>query len=121
MFLPSPWNDIRVKHAWDAVPTNWECQAAHQPTLRMIYVALAPPGEHLDRSTIRNNLCWLPLTSVPVFQVNELLGAFYQLYRHAETNDTIIRTVGHALPMMPYAHVQCVALTMFFAFMHTLP
>ncbi|KAF8258614.1 hypothetical protein EI94DRAFT_1752445 [Lactarius quietus] len=46
MFLPSPWNDIRVKHAWDAVPTNWECQAAHQPTLRMIYVAFKPHREN---------------------------------------------------------------------------
>ena len=54
-------------------------------------------------------------------QANELLGASYQLYRHAGTNNTaILRTVGYALPTVLHAHVQTVAPTTFFSSTRTL-
>ncbi|KAH9025804.1 subtilisin-like protein [Lactarius hengduanensis] len=40
----------------------------------------------------------LTLTGVPISQANNLLSASYQLYRHLETNETIIRTIGYSLP-----------------------
>ncbi|KAH9166920.1 subtilisin-like protein [Lactarius sanguifluus] len=40
---------------------------------------------------------WLTVTGVPVSKANELLGASYQLYRYAGTNETILRTGGGAL------------------------
>ncbi len=58
---------------------------------------------------------WLTVTDVLVSQANQLLGASYQLYRHANTNDTIIRTVGYALPAMLHTHIQAVAPTTYFA------
>jgi hypothetical protein len=40
-----------------------------------------------------------------VTQANQLLRPSYQLYRNAETNDTIIRTVAYALPgVVLYTH-----------------
>ncbi|KAH8982178.1 subtilisin-like protein [Lactarius hatsudake] len=63
---------------------------------------------------------WLTLTGVPVSQANELLGASYQLYRPAGTNDSIIlRTVGYALPAVLHAHVQTVVPTTCFSSMGT--
>ena len=58
---------------------------------------------------------WLTLTDVPVLKANDILGASYQLYRHIETNETILRTVGYSLPEVLDAHVRTVAPTTYFA------
>ncbi len=53
---------------------------------------------------------WLTLTDVPVSQANEILGASYQVCRHAGTKDsTILRTLNYSLPRVLHAHVQMVA------------
>ena len=44
-------------------------------------------------------------------KANDLLGASYQLYRHAGTNETILRTASYALLAMD---VKTVALTTYF-------
>ncbi|KAF8267951.1 subtilisin-like protein [Lactarius quietus] len=51
------------------------------------------------------------LEGVPMNQANALLGASYQIYRHVQTNETIVRTVGYALPAALHKHVQTVAPT----------
>src|SRR6266702_2230047 len=45
--LSPRWDDIHVKHAWDAVPANWEC-LGHPPvgTTIDLYVALKPQHEN---------------------------------------------------------------------------
>ena len=58
---------------------------------------------------------WLTVTDVPVSQANQLLGASYQLYRNSKTNDTMIRTVGYALPAVLHTHIQAVAPTTYFS------
>ena len=59
---------------------------------------------------------WLTITDVPVSQANRLLGASYQLYGQAGTNDTtILRTVGYSLPAVLHRHVQTVVPTTCFA------
>ena len=60
---------------------------------------------------------WLKVTSVSVSQVNELIGASYQLYRHTETNDAILRTISYALTAALQAHVKIVT---YFGSPHTL-
>ncbi|KAH9008884.1 subtilisin-like protein, partial [Lactarius hengduanensis] len=62
---------------------------------------------------------WLTVSNVLVSQANEMLGASYQLYRHSEVNDTIIRTVSYALPDVLHAHIQAVAPTTYFASIRT--
>ncbi len=57
----------------------------------------------------------LTLTGVSVSQTNGLLGTSYQLYRHAGTTATNIRTVGYAFPAALHGHVQTVAPTTYFA------
>ena len=52
---------------------------------------------------------------MPVPQANDLLGASYQLYRYFGTNETILRTVGYALPAALHAHVQTVVPTTHFS------
>ncbi|KAH8976607.1 subtilisin-like protein [Lactarius hatsudake] len=53
----------------------------------------------------------LMLKAVSVTQANALLGASYQLYRHVERGETIVRTVGYSLPMALHWHVLTVAPT----------
>jgi tripeptidyl-peptidase-1 len=189
-----PWDDMRVKHAWNTVPANWETLGPPPPgTTIDLYVALrlrnenalinalyevsspgnpkkvlsnSPPramylrvlllrfryGAHLSKEEVAKLVAphpetlelvhswfshhgipsssistthgggWLTLTGVPVSQANQLLGATYQLYRYAGTNDStpILRTVGYALPAVLHTHVQTVAPTTYFASMHTL-
>src|SRR6266702_2829133 len=188
-----PWDDMRVKHAWDAVPAKWESLGPPPAGITIdLYVALKPHNEnilidtlykvsdpshprqvlpntsprtmylrvpllrcrygaHLSKEDVAKLVAphpdtlelvqswlehhgvpsssisvthgggWLTLTGVPVSQANELLGASYQLYRHAGTNDsTILRTVGYALPAVLHTHVQTVTPTTYFGSMRTL-
>ena len=56
---------------------------------------------------------WLTVTGIPVAQVNELLAASYKVYHHSGSNETILRTIGYALPtaLHPHPHVQAIAPT----------
>ena len=49
------------------------------------------------------------LKAVSVTQANALLDASYQLYRHVESSETIVRTVGYALPAALHEHVLTMA------------
>ncbi|KAI9442650.1 subtilisin-like protein [Lactarius indigo] len=57
----------------------------------------------------------LTLSGVSIIQANALLGTSYQLYRHVKTNETIIRTVGYALPAVLHRLVQTVIPTTYFS------
>ncbi|KAF8266009.1 subtilisin-like protein [Lactarius quietus] len=173
--LPTPhslhWGDMRVKHAWRAVPANWE-SIGHPPagTSINLYIALKPHrenalidalydvsqprhpkyGAHLSKEQVAELVAphpntlelvyswlehhgvpfssvsrthggsWLTLTGIPVSRANELLGASYQVYRHSETKDCVLRTVGYALPAVLQAHVKTVAPTTYFGSPQTL-
>jgi len=181
----SRWDDIRVKHTWDAVPANWEnlgppladttidLRIALKPDRKnalidALYEVSSPNhpkhvspslcsciysrepllwcryGKHLSREQVAGLVAphpdtlelvnswleyhgvspssistthggsWLTVTGVPVSQANGLLGASYQLYRHAGTKEIILRTIGYALPAALQARVQTVAPTTYF-------
>ena len=57
---------------------------------------------------------WLTLLDVPLSQANDLLGASYQLYRHAKTNETVLRTISYSVPAALHKLVQTVAPTTYF-------
>lgn len=189
--LRPPWNDTRVKHMWDSIPTNWEYLGyPHPGTTIDLYIALkscrenalidalyevSDPGhpkhvfltsllahilmyatlfsrygEHLSQEQVAELVAphpatlelvnlwlehnsvppssvsmthggnWLTVTGVPVPQASKLLGASYGLYWHAKTNETIVRTLGYALPAVLIPHVLTVAPTTFFASAGTL-
>ncbi|KAH8979443.1 subtilisin-like protein [Lactarius akahatsu] len=93
----------------------------HPDTLELVHSWLAHHGVHSSSISTSHDGGWLTVMDVPVPQDNELLGASYQLYRLAGTNDTaILRTVGYALPKILHAHVKTVAPTTFFASARTL-
>ncbi|KAH9039700.1 subtilisin-like protein [Lactarius hengduanensis] len=137
--LPAPrWDNMRVKHAWEAVPENWESlgipsagttislRSALKPRrekalVRALYEVRSPghskdeqlviPHPHTlelveswlkyhgvpSPASLTHGGNWLTLTGVPYPKLT-LLGASYQLYRHAETKEVTIRTVGYSLP-----------------------
>ncbi|KAH9062348.1 subtilisin-like protein [Lactarius vividus] len=61
----------------------------------------------------------LKLKAVSVTQANTLIGASYQVYRHVERGETIVRTVGYSLPRALHWHVLTVAPTTSFVSLHT--
>ncbi|KAI9444519.1 subtilisin-like protein [Lactarius indigo] len=163
--LAPRWDDLQVKHAWNTVPKNWECQG-HPPegTTIDLRIALKPHREnaltdtlyeisdpahpkyrmHLSKEEVAELVAphpdtlelvnswlehhdvpsssvspthggnWLTIIGVPVSKANDLLGASYQLYRHAETNDTVLRTIGYSVPAALHKVVQTVAPTTYF-------
>ncbi|KAF8264651.1 peptidase S8/S53 domain-containing protein [Lactarius quietus] len=92
-----------------------ELVAPHPETLELVYSWLEHHGVSSSSVSTTHGGNWLMLTGVPISQANELLGASYQLYRHTETNNTILRTVSYSLPTVLHAHVQTVAPTTYFA------
>ncbi|KAH9177886.1 subtilisin-like protein [Lactarius sanguifluus] len=156
-----PWDDMHVKHSWNAVPRNWE-SLGHPPsgTTIDVYIALKPqrenalvdalyevsePGHPRYRAyltkeqvaelvaprpeTLELVNSWLEhhgisfssismhggntlmLKGVSVTQANTLLSASYQLYRHVERDETVVRTVGYSLPVALHWHVLTVTPT----------
>ncbi|KAH9016942.1 subtilisin-like protein [Lactarius pseudohatsudake] len=164
------WDDMRIKHSWNAVPENWESLGNPlSGTTIDLYVALkahrenalidtlyqvSDPnhpryGKYLSKEQVAELVSpppatlefvnsWLKYHGVPsssvsmthggtaltlsgisIMQANALLGASYQLYRHVETNETVIRTVGYALPDALHGLVQTVVPTTCFSTPHT--
>ncbi|KAH9163927.1 subtilisin-like protein [Lactarius sanguifluus] len=160
------WDDMRIKHSWNAVPENWESLGNPlSGTTIDLYVALkahrenalidtlyqvsdpnhprygaylskeqmaelvSPPPGTLEfvnswleyhgvpssSVSMTHGGTTLTLSGVSIIQANALLGASYQLYRHVETNETVVRTVGYALPAALHGLVQTVAPTTFFS------
>ncbi|KAH9026300.1 peptidase S8/S53 domain-containing protein [Lactarius deliciosus] len=160
--LSLPWDDMRIKHSWNAVPKNWVAMGPPPPGLTIdLYIAVKPrrenalvdtlyevsqPGHpryrvYLTKEQVADLVAprpqslelvnsWLEhhgissssvsmthggntlmLEAVPVTQANTLLGASYQLYRHVDSGETIVRTVGYSLPAALHWHVLTVAPT----------
>ncbi|KAH8984349.1 subtilisin-like protein [Lactarius akahatsu] len=92
----------------------------HPDTLELVTTWLAHHGVRPSSISTTHGGAWLTVSNVLVSQANEMLGASYQLYRHAKVNDTIIRTVSYALPEVLHSHIQAVAPTTYFASTRTL-
>ncbi|KAH9025380.1 subtilisin-like protein [Lactarius pseudohatsudake] len=92
----------------------------HPDTLELVTSWLAHHSVRPSSISTTHGGAWLTVNNVLVSQANEMLGASYQLYRHANVNDTIIRTVSYALPEVLHAHIQAVAPTTYFASIRTL-
>ncbi|KAH8980026.1 subtilisin-like protein [Lactarius hatsudake] len=51
--LAQPWHDITVKHAWNAVPDNWECLGPPPPATTIdLHIALQPKEESILREAL---------------------------------------------------------------------
>ncbi|KAI9431927.1 subtilisin-like protein [Lactarius indigo] len=83
-------------------------------TLELVNSWLEYRGVPLSSVSMTHGGGWLTLTGVPVSTANDLLGASYQHFLHAETNETVLRTISYALPAVLHAHVQTVVPTTFF-------
>ncbi|KAF8268126.1 peptidase S8/S53 domain-containing protein [Lactarius quietus] len=91
-----------------------ELVAPHPPTLKLVHAWLERHGVPSSSISTSHGGNWLTLTSVPVSKANYLLNASYQCFLHAETNETIIRTLSYALPEALHPHVQTIVPTTFF-------
>ncbi|KAF8268692.1 subtilisin-like protein [Lactarius quietus] len=91
-----------------------ELVAPHPDTLKLVESWLGHHGVSLSNVSRSHGGGWLTVTGVPVSKANDLLGASYHLFQHAETKETIIRTLSYALPSALHRHVQTVAPTTYF-------
>ena len=85
--------------------------APHPVTLELVGTWLECKGVPPSTISTSHGGGWLTVTGVPVSQANDLLGASYQLYYHAVTNATILRTVSYALPAVLHTHVRTIVPT----------
>ncbi|KAH9069361.1 hypothetical protein EDB83DRAFT_2518496 [Lactarius deliciosus] len=98
----------------DAIYEVAKLVAPHPYTLKLVETWLRHHGVSPSNVSTSHGGNWLTVTGVPVSKANDLLGASYQLYRYAGTNETILLTVGYALPAALHVHVQTVAPTTYF-------
>jgi tripeptidyl-peptidase-1 len=94
--------------------------APHPDTLKLVSSWLRYNGVPPSTVSTTHGGGWLTVTGMPVSQANKLLGASYELYYHPGTDETILRTVGYALPEALHIHVQTIAPTTAFTSMHLL-
>ncbi|KAF8256846.1 peptidase S8/S53 domain-containing protein [Lactarius quietus] len=87
-----------------------ELVAPHPRTLKLVNSWLKNNGIPSSSVTTQGGNT-LMLKAVPVSKANTLLDATYQLYRHVESHETIIRTVGYGLPAALREHVRTVVPT----------
>ncbi|KAF8262581.1 peptidase S8/S53 domain-containing protein [Lactarius quietus] len=92
-----------------------ELAAPHPHTLELVRSWLIHQGIPLASFSMTHGGNTLTLTNVSIIQANKLLGASYQLYKHVKTNETIVRTIGYALPaVLLHNHVWTVVPTTHF-------
>ena len=88
--------------------------APHPDTLDLVGSWLAHHEVSSSAVSITHGGSWLTIYNLSLTKINALLGASYQLFRHTETNETVIRTIGYSLPAALHEHVQTVAPTTYF-------
>ncbi|KAI9454052.1 subtilisin-like protein [Lactarius psammicola] len=96
-----------------------ELVAPHPNTLELVNSWLEHHGVPSSSVSMTLGGNTLKLKGVSVSKANALLGASYQLYRHIESSETLIRTVGYALPAALHRHVLTVSPTTSFVPPHT--
>ena len=97
-----------------------ELVAPHPDALELVFSWLKCNGVPPSSISMTNGGSWLTVAEVPLSKANELLGASYELYNHDWTNETILRTVGYALPAGLHPHVKTVVPTTAFTSMRPL-
>ena len=85
-----------------------ELVAPHPDTLELVCSWLKYNGVPPSSISMSHGGSWLTVSGVSVPQANKLLGASYKVYYHAWTNETILRTVGYALPAVLHTHVKTI-------------
>ncbi|KAI9442675.1 subtilisin-like protein [Lactarius indigo] len=88
-----------------------ELIAPRSETLELVNSWLEHHGISSSSVSMTHGGNTLVLKGVSVTQANALLGASYQLYRHVERGETVVRTVGYSLPGALHRHVLTVAPT----------
>ena len=91
-----------------------ELVAPHPDTSGLVGSWLAHHEVPSSAVSITHGGSWLTIYNLSLTKVNALLDASYQVFRHTETNETVIRTIGYSLPAVLHEHVQTVAPTTYF-------
>ncbi|KAF8268122.1 subtilisin-like protein [Lactarius quietus] len=91
-----------------------ELVAPHPDAFEVVHAWLEHHGIPSSSISTSHGGNWLTLTRVPLSKANDLLSASYQYFLHAETNETILRTLSYAIPTVLHEHVRTIVPTTFF-------
>ncbi|KAH9024565.1 hypothetical protein EDB85DRAFT_2150397 [Lactarius pseudohatsudake] len=98
--LVSPWDGMKVKHAWGAVPKNWESlgHPSNETTIEFYLALKSHRGDALVEA---------------LYEISDPEHSRY-VYKHVETNDTVFRTISYSLLEVLHGHIQTIVPTTYF-------
>ncbi|KAH9041950.1 hypothetical protein EDB84DRAFT_1436504 [Lactarius hengduanensis] len=98
--LVSPWDRMKVKHAWGAVPKNWESlgHPSNETTIEFYLALKSHRGDALVEA---------------LYEISDPEHSRY-VYKHVETNDTVLRTISYSLLEVLHGHIQTIVPTTYF-------
>ncbi|KAH8997663.1 subtilisin-like protein [Lactarius hatsudake] len=109
--VSEPGHPRHVHHHSSADEQVADLVAPRPETLELVNSWLEHHGISSSSVSMTHGGNTLKLQGVSVTQANTLLGASYEVYRHVERGETIVRTVGYSLPRALDWHVLTVVPT----------
>ncbi|KAG1891976.1 peptidase S8/S53 domain-containing protein [Suillus subluteus] len=125
--LPQPKFPVLEQHLWEVSDPSHarygahlskqetkELMAPHPETLAVVRKWLALHGLAEEDITLSSANDWVTIR-VPVGLAEEMLTTDYHVYKHAQTGESIIRTMSYSLPEILHHHVDLIQPTTMFA------
>ncbi|CAL1715197.1 unnamed protein product [Somion occarium] len=93
--------------------------APHPHTVDVVDSWLSAHGLEPSSAQRENAGSWISIT-VSVEQASRMLNTTYNVYRHAQADDYVVRTMSYSLPTVLHEHVGVVAPTTYFGTMRSM-
>ncbi|KAL4252873.1 tripeptidyl-peptidase II [Abortiporus biennis] len=93
--------------------------APHPETVDIVDSWLLAHGVDPETAERHNGGSWVTVT-VSVEQASRMLNATYNVYKHGQTDDYVVRTTSYSLPRVLHEHVDVVTPTTYFGTMRSM-
>jgi tripeptidyl-peptidase-1 len=93
--------------------------APHPDTTDAVNAWLSHHGIAKDASQYSDAGDWVTL-NLSVEQAERMLGAKYEVYAHADSGESVVRTMGYSLPRSLHGHIEVVTPTTYFGTMRSM-
>lgn len=93
--------------------------APHPETIDLVDSWLTAHNIDLSSAQRENGGSWLTVV-VSVDQASRMLNTTYNLYRHAQSDDYVVRAMSYSLPTVLHGHIGTVAPTTYFGTMRSM-
>ncbi|KAI0796218.1 peptidase S8/S53 domain-containing protein [Abortiporus biennis] len=93
--------------------------APHPETVDIVDSWLLAHGVDPEMAERHNGGSWVTVT-VSVEQASRMLNATYNVYKHGQTDDYVVRTTSYSLPRVLHEHIDVVTPTTYFGTMRSM-